>query len=125
MSTKKEQLRRSAARTKEILGDHVAGLVGHTLTTSQYAGHGHAEGRQGRKGHEMPQSTAHLQGGEYIPRAAFSGVPQNRQSTFSDGAGSADANDASTTDYGVADSKSQGLQLLNVFRHSPLQGLLV
>jgi hypothetical protein len=101
-----EQIRSAARETKRILGEHVAGLVGHTLTTSQYGGHGHAEGRQGRRGHEMPQSAAHLQGGQYIPRAAFSGVPQNRQSTFSDGAGCADASDASAADYGVVDSKA-------------------
>lgn len=102
----KEQVSSAARETKRILGEHVAGLVGHTLTTSQYNAHGHAEGRQGRNGHEMPQSTAHLQGGEYIPRAAFSGVAQNRQSTFSDGAGCADASDASAADYGTVDNKA-------------------
>ena len=51
----------------------------------------------------MPRSAAHLQGGQFIPRAAFSGVPQNRQSTFSDGAGCADASDASAADYGTVD----------------------
>lgn len=99
----KQQISSAARETKRILGEHVAGLVGHTLTTSQYGGHGHAEGRQGRKGHEMPRSTAHLQGGQFIPRAAFSGVPQNRQSTFSDGAGCADATDAGGADYGTVD----------------------
>lgn len=44
-----------------------------------------------------------LAGQKYIPRAAFSGVPQNRQSTFSDGAGCADASDASAADYGTVD----------------------
>ncbi len=51
----------------------------------------------------MPRSAAHLQGGQFIPRAAFSGVPQNRQSSFSDGAGCADASDAGAADYGTVD----------------------
>jgi len=60
------------------------------IASSRYKCHGHAEGRQGPKGHDMVDSDALQQKGEYIyiPRAAFSGAPQNTQNMYSDGAGS-------------------------------------
>ena len=93
----------TARKTTAILSNHVRELVGHTLDSSRYNGHGHAEGRQGPKGHDMVDSDAKLQKGEYIPRAAFSGVPQNTQNTYSDGTGSAEASDPSTSDYATVD----------------------
>jgi hypothetical protein len=77
---------------------HHQTLIEHTLDSSDYNGHGHAQGRQGKAGHTMVSSDAHKQSGQYIPQAVFD--------TTSDGAGSAEANDASTRDYGVVDNKN-------------------
>jgi hypothetical protein len=74
---------------------HFGEIAGHLLDHAAYNGHGHAEGRQGRAGHVMPPSDAKRQGGQYIPQAVFN--------TYSDGAGSAEANDASASDYAKVD----------------------
>ena len=73
---------------------HFKDLIGHTLDNATAVGHGHFVGSQGEKGHKMVQSDANFQKGTYIPQGG-----QNRQNTSSDGAGSANANDASTRDY--------------------------
>jgi hypothetical protein len=81
---------------------HHQEMAGHLIEDSVRAKHGgHMLGRQGgEKGHEFPPSDADRQSGAYIPRGAFAKVPQN---TYSDGAASASANDASTADYGTVD----------------------
>jgi hypothetical protein len=68
-------------------------------------GHGHLEGRQGRHGHDMPDSTAHLQGGAHIPQKVIARLQANNQNTWSDGAGCANATDEATADYGTVDDK--------------------
>lgn len=90
--------RRLNAKTTAALNQHVKELTAHTLDASDYNGHGHAQGRQGRAGHRMPPSDHAKQSGSFIPQAVFN--------TFSDGAGSANANDASTSDYGAVDKKA-------------------
>ena len=80
--------------TTAALNQHVKELTAHTLDVSDYNAHGHAAGRQGAAGHTMPPNDAHRQDGAYIP-----------QNMYSDGAGSAEANDASTSDYGTVDNK--------------------
>ena len=76
--------------------EHFKSLIGHTLDNAIAVGHGHAVGHQG--GHPLP-SDSNSQRGGYIGRGAL----QNRQNTSSDGVGSANANDASTSDYGTVD----------------------
>jgi hypothetical protein len=89
---------RSSANRK-----HHEELVSHTLTAAEYGGHGHAIGRQGKAGHTMVPSDHAAQGKDaFIPQGILS-VPQNRQNTSSDGSGSANANDPSTSDYATAD----------------------
>jgi hypothetical protein len=73
--------------------DHFKSLVGHTLESAQYVGHGHVVGK-GATGKMVP-SHAHLQQGSYLP--------QNVANTFSD-SGSADADDSTAAaDYGTID----------------------
>jgi len=50
---------------------HFRELIGHTLDAADYSGHGHAAGRQGARGHAMPKSDAHLQGGAYVPQNMY------------------------------------------------------
>jgi hypothetical protein len=79
---------------------HFRELVNHTIDNTVRAGHGgHMLGKQGpgNTGHVMPPSDAHKQVGAYLP--------QNVQSTFSDGAGSAEANEPDADDYGKVDTK--------------------
>ena len=71
--SKQEQVRRAAQKTKAVLAEHVGDLVDHTLEASEYGGHGHAEGRQGRAGHAMPRSDAHLQANSYVPQSMYGG----------------------------------------------------
>jgi hypothetical protein len=87
---------RSSANRK-----HHSELIGHTLDSAAYNAHGHAVGKQGARGHTMTPSDAHMQGDHaYIPQSV---LPANRQNQSSDGAGSASANDPSTSDYATAD----------------------
>jgi hypothetical protein len=51
-----KQQQRAARKTKAMLGKHVEQLVAHTLAVSEYNGHGHTQGRQGRTGHPLPKS---------------------------------------------------------------------
>jgi hypothetical protein len=69
------------------------------IENSLRAGHGgHMAGKQGGPaGHPMPPSDAHKQRGQYIPQGSGAKMPQ---STFSDGAGSANADPAGSDDYG-------------------------
>jgi hypothetical protein len=87
--------RRLNAKTTAALNQHFKGLTSHTLEVSDYNAHGHAVGRQGAAGYTMPPSDAHRQDGAYIP-----------QNIYSDGAGSAEANDTSACDYGTVDKKA-------------------
>jgi hypothetical protein len=77
---------------------HFSGIATNLIENSVAVGHGHGVGSQGPKGHKMVANDMHKQQGSYIPQGAL----QNRQNQFSD-AGSADADDASTSDYGVVD----------------------
>jgi hypothetical protein len=86
-----------AKKTVRALGEHVKGLVGHTLDMATYNAHGHAAGRQGARGHQMPPNDAHKQGGSFIPQAVFNTFSQN---------GSAQADPAGSDDYGVVDEKA-------------------
>ena len=81
------------------LNKHVEELTGHLLDSASYNSHGFAVGRQGRAGHAMPDSNLHHQGGQFIPQAVLSTIPQNRQSHASE-EGSADADDPGLDDYG-------------------------
>jgi len=68
------------------------------------AGHGgHLLGQAGpgQTGHTMPASDVHLQSGQYLPQGYYG--TQNKQNLESDGSGSADFNDPSTSDYGKVD----------------------
>jgi hypothetical protein len=85
-----------------VLSKHVSELTGHLLDSADYNAHGHAQGRQGRAGHEMVPNNLHLQGDAHIPQAALKDLPQNRQNAFSE-SGSADASADRTGDYGSAD----------------------
>jgi hypothetical protein len=85
--------------------EHFQSLVDHTLESAQYNGHGHLEGKQGHRGHDMPDSTAHLQGGAHIPAKVISRLPANNQNSWSDGAGCANASDQTTSDYATTDDK--------------------
>jgi hypothetical protein len=70
------------------------------IENSLRAGHGgHMLGKAGpgNTGHAMPPSDAHKQRGQYIPQDVGAKMPQ---STFSDGAGSANANPPGSDDYG-------------------------
>lgn len=84
---------------------HHQQLAGALIENAIRGGHGgHMLGRQGgAKGHPFPPSSADKQSGQYIPQGAFAKVPQN---TSSDGAGSANANDPSTSDYASVDTKN-------------------
>ena len=67
-----------------------------TLEVSDYVGHGHAQGRQGPKGHTMPKSEHASQSGAYL-----------RQDVYGkDGGPSFDDNRRAASDYGVADEKT-------------------
>jgi len=57
---------------------HFQELVRHTIDNAERVGHGHIMGSQGPKGHTLPKNDSHLQRGAYLP--------QNVQSTWSDGA---------------------------------------
>ena len=59
----------------------------------------------------MPQSTAHLQGGKYVPWAPFSGEPMNWPSMFSDGDGCVNASNASAGRLRHGRQGSRGLQI--------------
>ena len=86
----------STPKTRAAVNNqHFKEIAGHLIDNSVQVGHGHGVGSQGPKGHVMVSNDAHFQKGAYIP-----------QSVFSDGAGSAEANDASTRDYGVVDNKN-------------------
>lgn len=83
----------NAAKTIAVLGQHVKELVGHTLDSAAYGSHGHAAGRQGAKGHRMPSSDAHRQGGAYLPQNVYtSGSGGNQQMDTAD-----------SEDYGTVD----------------------
>ena len=71
--SKQEQIRRAAQKMQAVLGQHVGDLVNHTLEASEYNGHGHAEGKQGRAGHPMPRSDAHRQANAYVPQNMYGG----------------------------------------------------
>lgn len=59
--------------TRDALHSHVQQLSDFTLESSRYGGHGHAEGKQGSRGHTMPPSDAHMQrdGDRIIPQGGF------------------------------------------------------
>lgn len=84
--SKRQSIERAAQTGKTALRKHVNGLVGHTLEVSRYGGHGAAEGRTG---HVMPKSNAHLQSGARLPQ------------NIDDGFG---ADDPPEGNYGVVDS---------------------
>lgn len=73
MSTKSD-----AKKTMAVLGDHVKELVGHTLDSAAYGGHGHAAGKQGRAGHRMPFNDAHLHIGAYVPQNMYTSGSSRR-----------------------------------------------
>jgi hypothetical protein len=73
MSRQQERIARAAQKKMAVLGQHVSELVGHTLEVSEYGGHGHTEGRQGRAGHAMPRSDAHRQANSYVPQNTYGG----------------------------------------------------
>jgi hypothetical protein len=50
MSKKNQQVSSDAKKTMALLGQHVRGLVEHTLDVAAYGSHGHAAGRQGAAG---------------------------------------------------------------------------
>jgi hypothetical protein len=80
---------------------YFASLVSHTLRSSEYNGHGHAVGSQGPKGHRMAENNSEAQSGGYIPRGSLknSDGAKMPQSSWSDGAGCADASDVASADY--------------------------
>jgi hypothetical protein len=94
--SKKQPQPNSNTKTRAALNQHVKDLVGHTIESSNYNGHGHAQGRQGPVGHTMPPNDASKQSGSFIPQAVFN--------TYSDGAGCASANEPGTDDYGKVDN---------------------
>lgn len=98
-ATKALDANSTPAERKAANDDHHRTLISHTLDAATYGGHGHAVGK-GATGKMVP-SDAHMQGDHaYIPQGV---LPANRQNTSSDGAGSAEANDPSTSDYGTVD----------------------
>jgi hypothetical protein len=86
--SKQHSIERAAQKSRAMLGQHVKELVGHTIEVSRYGGHGHAEGRQGRSGHPMPNSDAY--------RRSNARLPENIDNGFG-------GDDVSTRDYGVVD----------------------
>lgn len=86
----KQQMERSARKTRAVLAEHVRQLADHTRAVANYGGHGNAVGKQGRSGHTMPQTNPNLQSGA-------ARLPQRV-----DGEGCA-ADDASTRNYGIVD----------------------
>jgi hypothetical protein len=80
--------------------NHFKEIAGHLLDNASAVGHGHAVGSQGERGHKMVANDAHFQKGAYVRQGTFAKAPQN---TSSDGAGSANASDPSTSDYGTVD----------------------
>ena len=53
--------------------------------SAAYGSHGHAAGKQGHGGHEMPRNDAHLQDGAYVPQNVYtSGSGGNQQMDTSD-----------------------------------------
>jgi hypothetical protein len=62
-----------------------------------YDAHGHAAGRHRARGHQMTSNDARKQGGSLIPQAVFNTFSQN---------GSAQADPASSDDYGLVDQKA-------------------
>ena len=93
----------TAAERDDANRTHHQEMAAHLIDNTLRAGHGgHTLGKQGpgNTGHDLPENDAHLQSGAYIPRAAFAKVPQN---TSSDGAGSAEANEPGSDDYGSVD----------------------
>jgi hypothetical protein len=91
-------------KTRDALHSHVQQLSDFTLQSSRYNAHGHAEGRQGAKGHEMPPSDAHLQrdGDRIIPQGAFAKVPQTMDTT---GSGPGFDESARAANYGMVDDE--------------------
>jgi hypothetical protein len=81
--------------------DHHVGLIANLVENSVAVGHGHLVGSQGWKGHRMPKSDGDKQRGSYLPQGPLGQT--NRQNLESDGSGSADFNDPSTSDYGKVD----------------------
>jgi hypothetical protein len=75
---------------KAGLAKHVGELTGHMVDSAQHGGHGHLQGKQGPKGHDMPNNESHLQGDAHIPRGAISRLPQNAQNTWTERAGFAE-----------------------------------
>jgi hypothetical protein len=63
----KQQIEPAARKTRVVLAEHVKDLVSHTLESSRYNAHGHAQGRQGRAGHTMPKTDLNLQSGARLP----------------------------------------------------------
>jgi len=66
------------------------------LDVSDYGGHGHAEGRQGRAGHMMRKSDADRQSGSFIPQNMYS----------RDGGTASDDDVQGAADYGSVDDKT-------------------
>jgi hypothetical protein len=88
--SKQQSIERAAQKTKAVLGQHVKELVAHTVAMAEYNGHGHAVGRQGRAGHVLPPSNAHLQSGARLPQNICDGYggddpPQNDYGTVGRG----------------------------------------
>jgi hypothetical protein len=106
MSQSKKQIAAAAKKTTDALGEHVKGLTDHTLDVALYNNHGHAMGRQGPKGHPLPPSHAHLQGGGFIPRGVLmSDSGEASQGGFQQsGAAGADYSTTSVGDTGDPDS---------------------
>lgn len=71
MSTKQQRTTSAAQNAEPAFGRHVRELVAHTLDASDYGGHGHAQGRQGRAGHAMPRTDAGWENSAYIPQGVF------------------------------------------------------
>ena len=83
---------------------HHEEMASHLIENTVRAGHGgHLLGQAGpgQTGHTMPASDAHLQSGQYLPQGYYG--TQNKQNLESDGSGSADFTDPSTSDYGKVD----------------------
>jgi hypothetical protein len=59
-----------------------AGLTTSEIASSRYNGHGHAEGRQRPKGHDMVDSDAKQQKGEYIYPPLGSGVAKHTHTSL-------------------------------------------
>jgi hypothetical protein len=92
----KQQPSNTDSKAQASLNQHVKEQTGHALDTAKYSGHGHAQGRQGATGHPMPPNPdAAKQDGAHVP-----------QNMYSDGAGSASATDAASSNYGSVDNQN-------------------